>query len=304
MALIGHHEVFASTSPTLAVPLTAGVGLRYRHHEEVLENGVTAAWWEVHPENYFGGAPRGWLERIRRDRPVSLHATGLSLGSAEGVDTAHLARLAELCRCLGPGLVSDHLSWSVTQETYLADLIPLPMTEESLDTVCGNVERVQEGLGRQILVENPSAYLRYKHSPIPEAEFLAALARRTGCGILLDVNNVYVSSENLGLDPLAYLDAIDPVHVGEYHLAGHAVIDVEGHSLRIDDHGSRVCDAVWHLFAYAVARIGRRPTLIEWDTAVPPLAVLLEEAAKADAILNVSLRPFDSGRPDHAPIVV
>lgn len=282
-------EALISTSLTPAVPLTAGVGLRYRHHEEVLETGVKAPWWEVHPENYMSGAPLSWLERIRRDRPVSLHSTGLSLGSAEGVDTEHLARLAELCRHMDPGLVSDHLSWSVVRKTYLADLIPLPMTEEALEVVCRNVEQVQDHIGQTILVENPSAYLRFKYSPIPEPEFLSAVVRRTGCGILLDINNIYVSASNLGFDPVAYLGAIDPSHVGEYHLAGHAVRDIDGHSLRIDDHGAPVCDEVWKLFVLAVNKIGRRPTLIEWDTDVPPLTVLLEEAGKAETILRNSV---------------
>ncbi|OIQ91070.1 hypothetical protein GALL_270360 [mine drainage metagenome] len=274
--------------PPLPVPPAAGVGLRYRHHEDVLENGIKAAWWEVHPENYMAGAPLEWLERIRRDRPVSLHATGLSLGSAEGVEAGHLERLAELCHRIDPGLVSDHLSWSTTGKTYLADLIPLPMTEECLDIVCRNVDQVQNRLKRTILVENPSAYLRFQESPIPEPLFLDSLARRTGCGLLLDINNIFVSGRNLGFDPVAYLESIHPAQVKEFHLAGHAVREIGGHILRIDDHGSPVDAEVWPLFAQAVARIGRRPTLIEWDTDIPPLGILLQEAEKADLILQQS----------------
>jgi uncharacterized protein (UPF0276 family) len=277
-----------SPFPLASIPKNAGVGLRYRHHEEVIEGGGRAAWWEVHPENYLSGAPLAWLERIRADRPICLHATGLSLGSADGLDEHHLDRLAALCRRIEPGLVSDHLSFSKVGDAYLGDLLPLPMTEDSLLVLTANVGKVQDKIGHQILVENPSTYLAYNYSPIPEPEFLAELARRSGCQILLDINNIAVSGANLGFDPVGYLEAIPPSLVGEYHLAGHRIDVIEGYQIRIDDHGSVVSDEVWALFARALSLIGRRPALIEWDTQVPPLAVLLAEAAKADALMDAS----------------
>ena len=269
-------------------PAKAGVGLRFRHHQEVLESLPAAAWLEVHTENYMGGgsAP-AVLDAIRRDYPVSLHGTGLSLGSAEGLDAAHLERVRRAVVRFEPGLVSEHLSWSVVAGDYLADLLPLPMTEEALEVVCRHVDQVQAYLKRRLLVENPSTYLQFAHSTIPEWEFLARLAKRTGCGILCDVNNIYVSTCNHGWDTSAYLAALPPELVCEIHLAGHAVRRLDGGQvLRIDDHGSRVAPEVWALYAEALARFGPVPTLIEWDTDVPPMAVLLEEAAYASVLIE------------------
>jgi len=263
-------------------PSGSGIGLRSPHVAEVLATRPAIDWLEVHAENYMGGGPAvRTLERIRRDYPVSIHGVGLSLGSADGLDAVHLERLAGLVERLQPALVSEHLSWSLTGGAYLNHLLPLPYTEEALAVVSEHVDRAQERLGRRLLVENPSSYLRFHHSPMPEAEFLNALIRRTGCGLLCDVNNVYVSCENLGGDAAAYLEAIEPAAVEEIHLAGHAVNDAGGRAILIDDHGSRVAEAVWRLYARALARFGAVPTLVEWDTAVPPLAILLEEAAKA-----------------------
>jgi hypothetical protein len=264
-----------------------GIGLRAPHVAEVLEGRPAIGWLEVHAENYMGGGPAlRALERLRADYPVSIHGVGLSLGSADGLDAAHLERLARLVERLQPALVSEHLSWSVTGGVYLNHLLPLPYTEETLDVLCAHVARVQERLGRSLLVENPSGYLRFRHSPIPEPQFLNELARRTGCGLLCDVNNVYVTCANLGGDPAAWLDALEPAAVGEIHLAGHAANDVgggnaDGRTILIDDHGSPVADPVWSLYERALRRFGTTPTLIEWDTDVPPLAVLLAEAAKA-----------------------
>jgi len=266
-----------------SIPAEAGVGLRFRHHQEVLESRPAAAWFEVHIENYMGGgsAP-AYLDAIRRDYPVSLHGTGLSLGSAEGLDPAHLARVREAVERFEPGLVSEHLSFSIVGGNYLADLLPLPMTEEALEIVCENVERLQNYLKRTILVENPSTYVQFRHSTIPEWEFLAQVTERTGCGILCDVNNVYVSACNHGWRASAYLAALPAQAVGEIHLAGHTVRRIDdARTLRIDDHGSRVAPEVWALYAEALARFGPVPTLVEWDTNVPPMAVLLEEAAHA-----------------------
>jgi len=271
-----------------SIPAEAGVGLRFRHHQEVLEAPPAAAWFEVHIENYMGGgsAPTA-LDAIRRDYPISLHGTGLSLGSAEGLDPSHLARLREAVERFEPGLVSEHLSFSVAGGNYLADLLPLPMTEEALGIVCRNVAQAQDCLKRQILVENPSTYLQFRHSTIPEWEFLALVARRTGCGILCDVNNIYVSACNHGWRASAYLAALPAQAVGEIHLAGHTVRRIDdARTLRIDDHGSRVAPEVWALYAEALALFGPVPTLVEWDTNVPPMAVLLEETAHAAALID------------------
>jgi uncharacterized protein (UPF0276 family) len=269
------------------VPARAGIGLRFQHHEAVLERRPDIAWMEVHTENYMGGGTAiRCLEAIRRDHPISLHGVGLSLGSAEGLDPAHLARIYQVAERIEPGLMSEHIAWSVAEATYLADLLPLPMTEESLGVVCRHVDQVQSTMKRRILVENPSTYLRFRHSTIPEWEFMAAVAERTGCGILCDVNNIYVSARNHDWDPSVYLAHLPPAAIGEIHLAGHSVRALpDGTTLRIDDHGSRVIDDVWALYREALARFGPVPTLIEWDTDVPPLGVLVGEVAIAGAML-------------------
>jgi len=266
----------------------AGIGLRAPHAGEIARRRPPLAFLEVHSENYFGGGPAlATLEALRREYDVSLHGVGLSLGSADGVDAAHLARVAALAERTAPRFVSEHLSWSVAGGTYLADLLPLPLTEEALAVFCRHVAQAQDVLQRRLLIENPSSYLRYAHSTVPEAEFLGAVARRTGCGLLCDVNNIFVSACNHGWDALAYLDALPGDAVGEIHLAGHALRRLEGGQvLRIDDHGSRVAPEVWRLYEEALARLGPRPTLIEWDTDVPPLSVLLAEAAHAARLLQ------------------
>ncbi|MGA2564153.1 MAG: DUF692 domain-containing protein [Steroidobacteraceae bacterium] len=265
------------------IPAAAGIGLRFAHHEVVSATRPAVPWFEVHAENYFGyGKVRHILESVRRDYPLSLHGVGLSLGSADGLDRQHLERLAALARAIEPGLISEHLSWSVTGAQYLADLLPLPMTEEALDVVCAHVQQVQEALQRTILIENPSTYLQLAHSTLPEWVFLRELAARTGCGILCDLNNIFVSASNHGWDPQQYLAALPCAAIGEFHLAGHAVRALDDGSLvRIDDHGSRVAPAVWALYEQALERFGPRPTLIEWDTAIPEFEVLLDEAASA-----------------------
>ncbi len=270
-----------------SLPSAAGIGLRFAHHQAVREERPAVAWLEVHSENYMGGgAPIAHLEAIRRDYPIALHGVGLSLGSADGLDAEHLARLARLVARVEPAVVSEHLAWSISGGRYFGDLLPLPLTAESLEVVCRNVETMQQAIGRKVLVENPSSCLRYKHSTIPEWEFIGAVTARTGCGILCDVNNVYVSAANLGFDASRYLEALPSDRIGEIHLAGHQVRRLPGRrSIRIDDHGSRVSDAVWALYATALACFGPVPTLIEWDTDIPPLGVLVEEAAKADALL-------------------
>jgi uncharacterized protein (UPF0276 family) len=270
------------------IPAAAGVGLRFPHHRYVVDSNPQVAWFEVHTENYMGGGKvPAYLDAIRRDYPISLHGVGLSLGSADGLDESHLERVRLAVERFEPGLVSEHLSWSVAGGTYLADLLPLPLTDEALVVVCANVDRVQARLKRRILVENPSSYLRFGHSSIPEWAFLAAVAERTGCGILCDVNNIYVSAWNHGWDARAYLGALPAGAVGEIHLAGHATRHLEdGRLLRIDDHGSHVAPEVWSLYEAALERFGAVPTLIEWDTDIPEFGTLQREAAQAQVCLD------------------
>jgi uncharacterized protein (UPF0276 family) len=274
------------------IPAQAGIGLRFAHHQAVLDTRPEVAWMEVHTENYMGGGtPLRYLDAIRRDMPISLHGVGLSLGSAEGIDPLHLERIRKVAERVEPGLMSEHIAWNVVGGTYLADLLPLPMTEEALAVVCRHVDQTQSYLRRRILVENPSTYVAFGNSIIPEWEFMAAVAARTGCGILCDVNNICVSAHNHGWDASAYIAALPADAVGEIHLAGHSLKTLaDGSSLRIDDHASRVSDEVWGLYAQALTRFGPVPTLIEWDNDVPPLDVLLDEAAHAGHLIETTRR--------------
>jgi uncharacterized protein (UPF0276 family) len=282
------------------IPARAGIGLRFPHHNIVLSETDAAAWLEVHPENYLGdGVTADILLAVREHYPISLHATGLSLGSAAGVDADHLSNIAALCRRVQPGLVSDHLSWSAAGDLHLPDLLPFPYTREAQDIFVHNIDQVQTALGCKILIENPSVYLAFAQSEMSEGEFLAGLVRRSGCGVLLDINNVAVSAANLGEVPAArlndVLDALPASAIGEIHLAGHTVRSLPGGAqVAIDDHGSPVSDAVWRLFDAAVRRIGPRPTLIEWDTDIPAFTVLQGEAAMADVLM------VQAGEHDHA----
>lgn len=266
----------------------AGIGLRSPHLAEFARDRPATGFLEIHAENYLADSPAfGTVERLREDYEFSVHAVGLSLGSVDGLDETHLDRVAALIRRLQPALVSDHLAWSVAGGRYFNDLLPLPYTEEALQVVATNVDRLQERLGRQVLVENPSCYLGFAHSTMSEPEFLAELARRTGCGLLLDANNIVVTAHNLRLDPAAWLDGLPASAIGQYHLAGHAVNDADGEPVLIDDHGSRVSEGVWALFDEIVRRCGPRPTLVEWDTDLPPLDLLLDEARRAAQALGV-----------------
>jgi len=280
-----------AVDPIHSVPAQAGIGLRFQHHQAVVDSAPAVAWMEVHTENYMGGGtPLRYLDAVRRDYPVSLHGVGLSLGSAQGLDAAHLERVRRLAARVEPALMSEHVAWSVIDGAYFADLLPLPMTEEALAVVCRNVDALQCSLKRRVLVENPSTYLRFRYSPIPEWEFMAAVAARTGCGLLCDVNNIFVSAHNHGWDASAYLTALPPAAIGEIHLAGHSLRTLPGGgTLRIDDHGSRVAEEVWALYREALARFGAVPTLIEWDNAVPPLDVLVNEANRAGALLALAV---------------
>lgn len=270
------------------LPARAGIGLRAPHYLDVLEQRPDVGWLEVHSENYFGagGRPLYFLELARERYPVSLHGVGLSLGSTDPIDLAHLAKLKSLERRIEPMLVSDHLSWSSVDGRYMNDLLPIPYTEEALRHVCARVTQVQDILGRRILIENPSSYLQYVESAIAEPEFLRAVATTSGCGLLLDVNNVYVSATNHGFDARQYLAALPAAAIEEIHLAGFTVNEADGGRILIDTHSHPVPEQVWDLYAQAVARFGPRPTLIEWDADLPPLATLAGEAARADRMLE------------------
>jgi uncharacterized protein (UPF0276 family) len=228
------------------------------------------------------------LLELRRDYPVSLHGVALSLGSAEDLDSVHIGRFKALVERVEPMLVSEHLAWSAIGGVYLNDLLPLPYTAESLDLFCRHVDEAQEKLGRRLLIENPASYFRYRHSSVAEPDFLTEVVRRTDCGILCDVNNIYVSARNFGFDPIAYIKALPIEAIGEIHLAGHHL--AEGVDILIDDHGSKVAAPVWELYAVALRRFGPVPTLIEWDSNLPALEILLEEARYAQELGNVHCR--------------
>ena len=269
-----------------SVPAGAGIGLRAPHQDWVRAEAPAAAWFEVHSENYFadGGAQVRALTRIREQYPLSLHGVGLSLGSTDTLSREHLANLRRVITRFEPALVSEHLSWSSAAGRFANDLLPLPYTEEALGHVSTRIARTQDALGRQILIENVSSYLEFAHSTLREWEFLAGVAAESGCGILLDLNNVYVAAQNHGFSAAAYLDAIPVRAVQEFHLAGHSRIEVGGRPLLIDTHGSPVCDAVWDLYRVALRRFGPVPTLIEWDRDIPNFEVLQGEARQADAL--------------------
>lgn len=276
-----------ATGPA-AIPARAGIGLRAGHYRDFLEQRPAIGWLEVHPENFFapGGRAPAVLERVREDYPLSLHGVGLSPGSSDPLDHTHLDQLKQLIARFEPGLVSEHLSWGSVGGVHVNDLLPLPYTEEALAHMIDRIGRIQDHLGRSILVENVSSYLEFTDSRIPEWEFITELAARAGCGILLDVNNVYVNARNHGFDAASFLDHIPAGFIGEIHLAGHSVNPVDGGELLIDTHSRPVCEAVWVLYERLIERIGPHPTLIEWDQDLPALPVLLAEAERADAILE------------------
>lgn len=267
------------------IPAKAGIGLRADHQEQLLRECPDVGWVEVHSENYFsaGGSQRRALDRVRDLYPVSLHGVGLSIGSIDPLNQQHLTNLKDLIARTEPMLVSEHLSWGSVEQIYFNDLLPLPYTGEALKHLNTRIGQVQEFLGRQILIENVSSYIEYSCSEMPEHEFLVELAHRSGCGILLDINNVYVSSRNHGFDPLEYLAHIPADVVQEIHLAGHSVTSVEGQEILIDTHNAPVADPVWDLYLATCVRMGRVPTLIEWDADLPELGVLVGEAHRADA---------------------
>jgi uncharacterized protein (UPF0276 family) len=271
------------SSPSL--PAVAGIGLRSPHMAQILETRPSVGWLEVHAENYMNFGPAtAVLERVRGHYNVAVHGVGLSLGSARGIGDAHLARLKDVCDRLAPAMVSEHLAWSVGDGIYLNDRLPVPYDEEALDLVCRNIERTQDAIKRPILIENLSAYVGFARSTMAEPQFLTEIVMRTGCGLLLDINNVYVSAHNLGFDAESYIAALPGNAIGEIHLAGHAINDTPDGPVLIDNHGSCVVSEVWTLYRAAVERFGPRPTLIEWDSELPPLSTLLGEAMWADLV--------------------
>jgi uncharacterized protein len=272
------------------IPARAGVGFKLEHYCEIVEQEPAVGWFEVHAENFMGegGEPHFFLTNVRQRYPLSVHGVGLSIGGTAQLDQSHLTRLKAVCDNYQPGLVSEHLAWSTHEGVFLNDLLPLPYNGETLQLVCEHIDEVQTFLGREILIENPSTYVRFESSEMPEVEFLAALSRTTGCGLLLDVNNVYVSATNHGYDAFAYVDSFPIENVGEIHLGGYAEdCDETGACVLIDAHGSQVADPVWRLYERAIARGGRKPTLIEWDNEVPGWPVLYAEARRADQIMGV-----------------
>jgi hypothetical protein len=274
--------------PTAGQP-TAGLGFKLEHFDDALACPAAGLWFEVHPENYMvAGGPRlALLEALRRERPLSLHGVGLSLAAHADPDAAHLAALKALADRYEPFVVSEHLAWSAWRGAYNPDLLPFPRTEAALVRIAANIDRTQEALGRAILVENPSLYLPLAGHEMAETDFLAELARRTGCGLLVDVNNVHVSAHNLDFSAEAYLDALPAEAIGEIHLAGHARDADPASDLLIDTHGAPVAEAVWSLYARLIGRIGARPTLIERDDDIPPFAELLAERDRAATLLAI-----------------
>lgn len=273
------------------LPPAVGIGLKPQHYDVILREHALAArpsWLEVHPQNYFGdgGPPHRWLTAIAEFYPLSFHSVGLSLGSADGVNTADLEKIAGLCDRYHPASISDHLSFSGNAHDRFADLLPVPYTHASLGHFAAQIGRVQDRLKRAILIENPSRYLAYKGDEMDEVEFIGALIAKTGCGLIFDVNNVEVSARNLGFSAEDYVDSIAADWVGEMHLAGHTAEQHDSGPLLIDDHGSAVTDYTWALFARFIDRAGPKPVLIEWDTDIPEYPVIMAEAEKARRIMD------------------
>jgi len=271
------------------IPSRAGVGLKAEHYRSILETRPDIGFFEVHAENYMGagGPPHRYLSEIRSRYPLSLHGVGLSIGSERPLDREHLARLRRLLERYQPGLFSEHLAWSTHETSFFNDLLPVPYTAETLARVCAHVDEVQTTLGRQMLLENPSTYVAFVESTYSEIDFIAEVVRRTGCCLLLDVNNVHVSSVNQQWDALRYIDRYPLEHVREIHLAGHTrEADDEGRPLLIDTHDRPVDDVVWNLYKHAIERLGPTPTLIEWDAKLPAWRQLQAEAGRAEAIMD------------------
>ena len=278
-------------TPRHALPALPGVGYKPQHFAAILDNPAPVGWLEIHAENYMGdgGRPLAQLRHLAERFPISVHGVGLSIGGEGPLDAEHLARLSRLCDGLNPASFSEHLAWSTHDADFLNDLLPLPYTARTLAHVCAHIDQVQEVLGRRMLLENPSTYLAFDETEMDEVDFLTEIARRTGCGLLLDVNNVYVACTNQGWSAEDYIRDF-PLHlVGEIHLGGHDEDhDSAGRPLLIDSHGAEVVDPVWQLYARTIARGGALPTLIEWDNDVPDWPVLAAEAGRAARIMDTA----------------
>lgn len=287
----------------MSIPPRAGVGLKPEHYRDILGTEPDIGFFEVHAENYMGegGPPHRYLTAIRERYPLSLHGVGLSIGADRPLDREHLKRLKDLNERYAPGLFSEHLAWSTHDTSFLNDLLPIPYTDETLDRVAEHIDQVQESVGRQMLLENPSTYLAFQESTYPEIDFIAKVAERTGCGLLFDVNNVHISSTNQEWDAVAYIDAYPLEHVREVHLGGHATeADEKDRPLLIDTHDREVDAVVWRLYEHTIARLGPIPTLIEWDADVPAWPVLKSEADRAEAVLARAAAGAAAGRPSRA----
>jgi uncharacterized protein (UPF0276 family) len=297
--LPGSHATGRLRLPAHAIAGLAGTSFKHEHLKTILEDRTQDGFFEVHAENYMGagGPPHYALERIRRDYPVSLHGVAMSIGGTQSLDRNHLERFRALVERYEPALVSEHLAWSTHETTYFNDLLPLPYTEATLRRVSEHIDEVQQAIRRPMLLENPSTYVIFRESTMSETDFIRGLVQRTGCGLLLDVNNVFVSAINHGYSALDYLSDFPIEHVSEIHLAGHAEqVDDEGDRLLIDSHDGPVADAVWKLFEIVINRSGPIPTLVEWDSNIPDWPVLKAEAGAAQEILDQYATPFASGK--------
>jgi uncharacterized protein len=280
-------------NPDRSLSTKAGVGLRLPHLAEVVATRPPAAWFEIHPENFLANPhATELLLELARDYPISVHTVGVSIGSASGIDRAHLKRVRALIDRVDPILVSGHLAWSTHAGEYLNDLLPLPYDDETLRLVSRHLDEVQDYLGRPYLVENPSSYVGFGASTMTEVEFLSELADRTGCQLLCDVSNIYLSGHNMGFDPYRYIDGLPAAAIGELHLGGFTAEDDEGNpgsALLVDTHAARIAEPVWKLHVHALRRFGPKPTMIEWDNDIPPFATIMAEAATADAVADAAL---------------
>lgn len=288
-----HRDVNATSFGARPVPPRAGVGLKHEHYREIIDTLPDVGFFEVHAENYMGagGPPHRYLTAIRESYPLSLHGVGLSIGAARPLDKEHLRRLKALNERYQPGLFSEHLAWSTHDSVFYNDLLPLPYNEDALSRVADHIDEVQETVGRRMLLENPSTYIAFLESTMSEIDFLKEVARRTACGLLLDVNNVHVSATNRRFDPFDYIDAFPVEHVGEIHLAGYEPEhDDDGSPLLIDAHNRPIDAAVWALYEHTIARTGPMPTLVEWDSNVPEWPVLFAELGRADQVLAACSR--------------
>ena len=267
---------------------SVGIGLKHKHFQEILASRPPVGWFEVHSENFFNlfSPAAKYLEKIREIYPISMHGVGLSLGSADGLDKNHLAKLKTAIDHFKPFLVSEHISWGAAGNIHTNDLLPLPCTKESLNVISDNIKQTQDFLGRQILVENPSSYLQFENDEMPEWEFVSRVAEDSGCGLILDINNIYVSATNHNFSAQKYIEFIPAEFVKEIHLAGYSESTIEGEKILIDTHGNKVFEPVWDLYEHAIDKLIAAPTLIEWDTDIPALNVLLAEAKKAEQIIS------------------